>query len=157
MPLTVNVGLSRKQSENFNSQGCSIHLSAELDQSLLARPDDLQGAIHELYEQAEYALVRQASSTRQGPADRNGTHSTPTRVSGNAHAGNGRLSGMPGRGMTPSQRRAVFSIAEQLGLDPVDEARDAFGIDLDHASLEEASKLIDHLKAILFSNQSGRS
>ena len=60
MPLTISVGLSRKTSENYNSQGVSIHLTAELDQSLLVRPDDLQGAVGELYEQAERALDRQS-------------------------------------------------------------------------------------------------
>lgn len=48
MPLTVNVGLSHKTSENFNSRGVSINLTAELDQSLLARPDDLL-LLDELY------------------------------------------------------------------------------------------------------------
>ena len=62
MPLTINVGLSRKRSANYNSQGASINLTAELDQSLLVRSDDLQAAINELYEQAEYALVRQTQA-----------------------------------------------------------------------------------------------
>lgn len=64
MPLTINVGLSRKSSENFNSAGTSINLTAELDQSLLARPRELQGAIDELYEQAELALEQQAQGSR---------------------------------------------------------------------------------------------
>ena len=38
MPLTVNVGISRKASANYQSQGLSINLTAELDQSLLADP-----------------------------------------------------------------------------------------------------------------------
>jgi hypothetical protein len=38
MPLTISVGLSRKASENYQSTGVSINITAELDQSLLARP-----------------------------------------------------------------------------------------------------------------------
>ena len=34
MPLTVNVGISRKASANYQSAGLSINLTAELDQSL---------------------------------------------------------------------------------------------------------------------------
>ena len=49
MPLTINVGLSRKASENFQSTGTSINITAELDQSLLARPDQLQQEIDRLY------------------------------------------------------------------------------------------------------------
>jgi len=38
MPLTVNVGISRKAPANYQSAGVSIKLTAELDQSLLADP-----------------------------------------------------------------------------------------------------------------------
>lgn len=150
MPLTVNVGLSRKTSENYNSRGVSINLTAELDQSLLARPDDLQGAINELYEQADYALVRQTHSAGQTPTNPRAGKARPNGTNGNGHVPSGH-----GRSMTPSQRRAVCSIADQLGLDPIDEARHEFGIDLDRASLDEASKLIDHLKSLQFSNRNG--
>lgn len=157
MPLTINVGLSRKTSENYNSQGASISLTAELDQSLLARPDDLQGAVDELYEQAEYALVRQTHRAGPIPAHQRAPASRPNGTNGNGHAQerNGRGPDPTGRGMTPSQRHAVCAIADQLGIDPIDEARHEFGIDLDRASLDEASKLIDHLKSLQFSNRNG--
>jgi hypothetical protein len=58
MPLTVNAGLSRKASENYQSTGVSINVSAELDQVLLARPVELQQAIEPLYRLAETALTR---------------------------------------------------------------------------------------------------
>ena len=56
MPLTLNVGLSRKTSENYNSKGVSINLTAELDQALLNRPDELQDRVAALYREAEVAL-----------------------------------------------------------------------------------------------------
>jgi len=49
MPLTVNVGLSRKNSANYQSAGVSINLTAELDQSLLADPPRLQSEIDRIY------------------------------------------------------------------------------------------------------------
>ena len=60
MPLTVNVGISRKASANYQSAGHSINLTAELDQSLLADPPRLQSEIDRIYRQAEEALDRKA-------------------------------------------------------------------------------------------------
>jgi hypothetical protein len=48
--------------------------------------------------------------------------------------------------MTASQRRAILAIATRWEFDPDQESRERFGTDLDHLSLSEASKLIDHLK-----------
>lgn len=50
MPLTIKVDLNRKASMDY--------------QSLLTRPDELQDAVSELYEQAELALDRQVTSVR---------------------------------------------------------------------------------------------
>lgn len=145
MPLTINVGLNRKASKDYQSTGASINLTAELDQTLLARPDELQGAVSELYEQAELALDRQANGGTQEPPRRRITH-TPT----NGSNGNGQANGRSqnGRGMTDSQSKAIHAIAGHIGVDPVDEARHEFGIDLQQASISEASKLIDHLKSL---------
>ena len=62
MPLTVNVGMSRKSSQNYQSAGVSINLTAELDQSLLADPPRLQQEIDRVYLQAHSALDRQAAA-----------------------------------------------------------------------------------------------
>ena len=64
MPLAINVGLSRKASRNFQSTGVSLNVTAELDQSLLARPDELQQEIGNLYAQAQQALEQQAGRAR---------------------------------------------------------------------------------------------
>ena len=62
MPLTVNVGMSRKSSQNYQSAGVSINLTAELDQSLLADPPRLQQEIDRVYLQAHTALERQEAA-----------------------------------------------------------------------------------------------
>jgi hypothetical protein len=62
MPLTVNVGISRKASANYQSQGLSINLIAELDQSLLADSTRLQLEVDRIYAQAEQALDRQGQA-----------------------------------------------------------------------------------------------
>jgi hypothetical protein len=151
MPLSINVGLSRKASKDYQSTGYSINVTAELDQTLLAKPDELQKQIADLYAQAREALDGQAGTAPAAPPDRqnrrppqrNGYHGRngSDSASGNGHARSG------GNGqMTASQRRAITAIAERAGVDPNREAIDIAGNELDSLTLREASELIDHLK-----------
>ncbi len=145
MPLSVNVGLSRKASRNFQSTGVSINVTAELDQSLLARPDELQQEIGNLYAQAQQALEQQA-----GRAPRNDTRQSrpyPSRngAPSNRNGGNGNGNGHHG-GMTESQRKAIFAIARRANIDPAHESDQIVGVALDDLSVRQASDLIDHLK-----------
>lgn len=131
MPLILNVGLSRKTSRNYNSEGVSINLTAELDQNLLNHPDELQDRVAALYREAEVALQRQ-----QNPGTSDNTPTPPS--NGHVH----------GTGMTASQRRAIDAICQRLNTSPADEARHAFGLDLERMTIREASKFIDHLKRL---------
>jgi len=145
MPLTLNVGLNRKASVDYQSAGASINLTAELDQSLLTRPDELQRAAAELYDQASEALERQlnpSASGRPRPASNGHRHQNGNGRSTANDNGNGH------HGATSSQRRAIAAIAKRLGLDAQAEARDQFDLDLDRMDVREASAFIDHLKAL---------
>ena len=139
MPLTINVGLSRKASKDYQSSGVSINVTAELDQSLLARPRELQTEIDRLYAQAEDGLARQVDRSDEP---------------GSGRPGNGRSNGGPSRtgtnggGMTTSQERAIHAIAKRLNIDAADECHHEFGLDLKRLGIREASALIDHLKAL---------
>jgi len=62
MPLTVNVGLNRKASRDFQSAGVSINLSAALDMGLLGDPPRLQHEVAKVYAQASEAIDRQLAS-----------------------------------------------------------------------------------------------
>lgn len=139
MPLSINVGLSRKASKDYQSTGVSINVTAELDQTLLARPDELQGEIDHLYYQAEQALNRQANGMKSEdpparPA-RNGNERTrPGNGRGN---GNGHNNVPP---MTQSQRRAINAIADRVGVDANDEAVNITGNSFDRLkSIEPAN------------------
>lgn len=136
MPLTVNVGLSRKASENYQSHGTSINLTAELDQALLGRPEELQEQIADLYAQAADGLRR--GSTVHRPATAYGPQ-----ASANAAFSAGPPQIAP---MTASQRRAILAIAERLQLDPVHESQGLFRLDLADLNIRQASQLIDYLK-----------
>ncbi len=53
MPLSINVGLSRKASKDYQSTGTSINITAELDSAPLGKPEELQRAVDQLYQHAE--------------------------------------------------------------------------------------------------------
>ena len=150
MPLTINVGLSRKSSENYQSRGVSINVTAELDQALLAKPDRLQSQISGLYRQAEVALRDQVikGNGQQDEPSTNGQRSQQesTRPNGDH------------RPATNSQLRALNAIADRLDIDLHDECRHEFGCRPKELGIRQASQLIDQLKAQQADNGSrGRS
>jgi hypothetical protein len=158
----ITVGLIRKRNEDFQSDGASINLTAELDQSLLARPEALQAQIDALYEQANQALAFRSFRAMSQERSPSHIHSRPS-ASGQmampnvgaceSRAGevrknpksNGNVNGSAR--MTNSQRRAINVIASAMGIDPLREALDLLGVELDQLSIRQASQLIDHLKA----------
>ena len=176
MPLTVNVGISRKASANYQSAGLSINLTAELDQSLLADPPRLQSEIDRIYRQAEEALDRKAGGVtsvtavttesrippshaveRQPVHHRNGGASNRHAAQNDAnpqvaaHGSAGRsddgFHGGPVRPATESQVRALRAICKRGRLDLDREAHDEFGVEsADHLDVRQASQLIDSLK-----------
>jgi len=166
MPLSINIGLSRKASKDYQSSGVSINVTAELDATLLTKPDELQQQIAGLYSEAEAALERQAEkltpvqqpNRTNGSSNGNGTgHRYNGRTNGN-NGGyvNGRNTNGNGNGArrggnapaTTSQRRAIDAIAARVNADPQVEAREIIGTELDDLSLRQASDLIDHLKGL---------
>ena len=161
MPLSINVGLSRKASRDYQSAGVSINVTAELDQSFLAKPAELQAQVANLYAQADAALERQAAcmgdpepshrrtDNDDGHAVRgNGNGNGRTNGNGDRGYGNGRRSNGNGSTATDSQRRAIAAIARRMNVDPAIEAREVLGAELDGLSLRQASELIDHLKSL---------
>lgn len=148
MPLSINVGLSRKASKDYQSTGYSINVTAELDQSLLARPDELQSQLAALYAHAHEALDNQVA---QGPAaGRQGSSQAGDRKAGPVKqpaAAPARTNGNPAP-ETSSQQRAIVSICNRLNLDPDSEAGQLFNAVLAELSVKQASQLIDHLKAM---------
>ena len=148
MPLQINVGLSRKASADFQSNGASINIVAELDQRLLAHPDELQRSIDNLYAQARCALDRQAKTPMPAPATPR--HDPPA----NGHNGrngdrfaSGNGDGGSPRPMSEKQKAAILAIARKSEIDPYASCRQTFGIELQQLASWQAAKLIDSLKA----------
>lgn len=173
MPLQINVGLNRKASKDYQSTGVSINIQAELDATLLARPDELQRQVADLYAQAEAALERQVGSPAvvRTPATRMAPVASPVRTAAPASTGGftaprptqapaaatrwagrtGQTAGRVDGGNTPpaatdSQIKAIRAIAQTMGLDAEAEA-DALGFKFP-LGRGDASRLIDHLKSL---------
>jgi hypothetical protein len=155
MPLSVNVGLNRKASHNYQSTGVSINVTAELDATLLTKPDELQQQIAGLYSQAESALERQAArlappeTSRTNGARTNGSSRSYNRQNGNRRPnGNGGGYSSSAGHMTQSQSRAIDAIARRVNADAAYEAREITGAELEDLTVRQASDLIDHLKSL---------
>ena len=149
MSLMINVGLSRKASENFQSTGTSINITAELDQSLLGRPNQLQEEIDHLFGQASDALDRQ-SDRLQAETDKLGstsTHGRDGRPNG-SDSGHTNTNGQAAVPITQAQSRAITAITRRLGIDAASECHNAFGWDLAKLSIRQASEFIDHLNGL---------
>jgi len=153
MPLSINVGLSRKTSRDFQSTGVSINVTAELDATLLAKPNELQQQIDNLYAQARGAINRQVSAPEPRESNGDNRDDAPRRYSrsdhGRSNNGNGNRNGGNGGAMTASQRRAILSIAERAHVNVDEECREIIGAPFDALSVREASELIDHLKSLV--------
>ena len=67
MSLKVNVGVSRKLTENYNSTGYSLNLEGEIH-APIEDPETVIERVKEFYDLAEEAL-RQQLERRQGPDD----------------------------------------------------------------------------------------
>jgi hypothetical protein len=148
MSLSVNVGLSRKASKDYQSAGISINVTAELDQSLLTRPEELQRQVAALYAEAQHALEQQAAGGSVAPLQ---STSVDARTNGavrrnvNRNRNGTDLDSHDVRKMTDSQMRAIRAIGLRADIDPEEEARRICGAELKALTLRQASGFIDHL------------
>ena len=138
MPMTLNVGLSKKVGEpDYGSRGASVNLETELDAGLVNDPDRLRDRIRQLFQLARSAVHEELSPNgHQHPAN------------GNAGTGpaNGNANGNGARAATDSQVRALHAIARKRQLDLSQLVRDRFNCQRpEDLSLRDASTLIDEL------------
>ena len=138
MPMTLNVGLSRKVGEaNYGSRGATVNFAVELEHSLVREPDQLRDKVRYLFGLAKEAVEEELNSH-----DRQDGHGD------NGHHDNGSQRQSNGRPATTSQVRAIHAIANRNRVDLDGRLRDEFGVSKpDDLSIGQASELIDDLKS----------
>src|SRR5688572_2400426 len=104
MPLTLNVGLSRKVGEaNYGSRGANINLEMELDSAIASEPARLQERFRQLFNLIRTSLNEELSNGHTNGGVDHGPHSNGSGTNGN---------GASERAATQSQVKAIFAIAK---------------------------------------------
>ncbi len=142
MPMTLNIGLSRKVGEpGFSSRGASVNVEMEADSSLVNDPAKLKDRIRQLF-----TLVRSSLDEELANGNGNGHADAKPEPQGNGN-GHTQQQGNPPRPATQSQVKAIHSIAKARRLDLPSIIWQRFHVNRpEDLSIKQASELIDHIK-----------
>lgn len=142
MPITLNIGLSRKVGEaNFGSRGASVNLQIEADTSLAADPAKFQQRIRQLFGLVRTSLAEELNGGCNGHANNGGD------TKGGAQANGNHKPSTPPRPATQSQVKAIHAIAKDKRVDVKKLLRNFYRVDRpEELSIKDASKFIDELK-----------
>jgi hypothetical protein len=155
MPLKLNVGASRKVTDNnYGSRGASVNLELELDASLVAETGKLQEEIRRLFGLVRASVAEELNG--HGSANGDGHDAAATANVRPAHSGVGartagkaRANGAGSRPATASQVRALHAIARSQGIELSQFLYDRFQLHrANDLLINQASSAIDALKAV---------
>lgn len=150
MPLTVNVGLSKKLGQpDFGSVGASCHVEFEVEASLLKSDlDGFQRHVRGAYVACSQAVHDELARQQQAspPAASNGQGASPRR---GAPSGNASSNGHAATEKQMTYARQLAGQIKGLGVRRLESlSQQLFGKPLVALSSMDASGLIDTLKAI---------
>lgn len=163
MAITINVGGSKKASRNFNSEGVSLNVTAEVPNDALADPQKIADTAHDLFDLVNGLLDEQIAKLSQGdtkPSSGN-TYQGNGRSSSNGNGrgryqsnsrsnGNGRSDRNPDRPLTQAQQRAITNMVKRLNEDADAWVHHEFGVDkVADLNVRQASEFIDTLKSAI--------
>ena len=147
MPITLNVGLSRKVSQDYNSRGYSINLNVELPVDAVNDPSTITQSADQLFGLCDHLLDQQikgdGGSNSTEPTSRGNGRSKPN---GRTYRRNGNGQSNGARSLTNAQERAITNMARRIEQDADDWARQEFDADVSQLTVKQASQLIDQLK-----------
>ena len=167
MAITINVGGSKKASRNFNSEGVSLNVTAEVPNDALTEPQKIADAAQDLFDLVNGLLDEQIAKLSQDDtkpnndiADQsNGCGSTNGNGRGRYQSntrsnGNGSASRSSGRSLTQAQQRAITNMAKRLNEDADAWVHHEFGVDkVVDLNVRQASEFIDTLKTAIEERQ----
>jgi hypothetical protein len=156
MPLRLNVGVSKKLGlPGYSSIGATCNLEFELESNLLRDLASFHGQVRDAFVAAQRAVDDELARLQipGEPGETRGALAANGHRNG-VHAGNGHPAPRPevhpartGKPATPSQVRAIVSIARKQHAD-LDGLLCDLGVTRpEELTLADASKLIDQLKA----------
>ena len=150
MPLKLNVGLLRKVGEsNFGSRGASVNLELEFESALVGEPERLRERILQLFMLARVSVDEELQGQQGQPAEP--PPDVGHRNNGNCNGsdnGHGESNGHAApRLATDSQVRAIFAIAKRVSGELQDRLSRYRVFRPQDLTINQASELIDSLKA----------
>ena len=170
MPLKLNVGASRKVSDNnYGSRGASVNFELELDMALVKEPAKLQEKIRYLFGLVRTSLAEELNGHANGhgnghvnghanghaaPSTNGVSQPMPVTENGNGYANGPRNNGH--RPATASQVKALHAIARAHGVNLGQFLMEQFRVRRpDDLGIKQASQAIDELKSANVSGGSG--
>jgi hypothetical protein len=175
--LKINVGLSRKLTQDFNSRGFSIDIDGELPSEVLTDERLLRSTTDRLFqlanlmldEQIERATTRQEEQLQKPTNGRDHSHAPdgngrtqrgvsdnrpqPSNRNGSGQCRDDQPNNANSNGdrlLTQAQNRAIQNMTRKLGQNADLFARDEFGVNcVAELTVKEASQVIDLLKESL--------
>lgn len=140
--LKISASYSKKVpgAEPYSSEGVHVSIEAEVPQSLLAQPQELQGHIQEMFREVRTSVEQQLEGER-GPVLTASRQPAFPRPAGNGAAPRAAAA-------SPRQIQYAASLAKRVwNLSPEELARELGVSRLDELTGKQASDLIERLKA----------
>ena len=151
MPMTLNVGLSKKVGEaNYGSRGATVNLQTELDSGVVNDPDRLRERIRQMFHLARDAIYEELGAAGNSlPSNgNNGNGNYGHSGSGQSHNARNQNGNQGERPATTAQCRALRTITQKQNRDLGQLLQQRFGCNQpEQITLPQASGLIDELNA----------
>ncbi len=149
MPLTLNVGLSRKVGmANYGSRGGSVTIEVEVESALASEPGRLRERIRQLFALVRASLHEELAGCDANPSAEQAGSKVPQPEAPENGPAPRRTEPAP-RPATESQVKAIYALTRKHQLDLSELLQERFQVDRpEELSLREASAIIGDLRSM---------